>query len=304
LTVEDEPNQPTDITLGRAALPAAVVTGASSGIGRALAQVIAREGGPIVLIGRSPEGLSAAAEEVSEAGGQPFILELDLSSIDAAQNIEDFLAAHGFFCDVLVNSAGYGLRGAAATLPIEDQLGIVELNIRALTDLTLRLIPGMTARKRGGVINLSSVAGALPGPYMALYYASKAFVRSFSLALHQELAPSGVTVTCVAPGPVRTRFLDRAGAGTAGLFRILPELDADDVAEQAWRGFKAGKRLVVPGISAKLTTFAASLIPSAAMLPLVGRLQLKGGDPCPCGSGKKFRKCCGASRFQRRRSAS
>ncbi|MBS3649833.1 SDR family NAD(P)-dependent oxidoreductase [Pseudaminobacter sp. 19-2017] len=302
--MRDEPLQSRDASSRPPTRPATVVTGASSGIGRALAQVIAREGGPIVLIGRSPEGLSAAAAEVRKAGGEPFVLELDLSLIDAPQKIEDFVAAHGLFCDVLVNSAGYGLRGAAATLPIEDQLGIVDLNIRALTDLTLRLISGMAARRRGGVINLSSVAGALPGPYMALYYASKAFVRSFSLALHQELAPSGVTVTCVAPGPVRTRFLDRAGAGTAGLFRILPELDADDVAEQAWRGFKSGKRLIVPGISAKLTTLAASLIPSAAMLPLVGRLQLKGGDPCPCGSGKKFRKCCGASRFQRRRSAS
>jgi short-subunit dehydrogenase len=276
-----------------------VVTGASAGIGRALARVIAREGGPVVLIGRSLEGLRAAADEVRQAGGEPFVLQLDLSSGKTSILVEDFLAAQNLVCDVLVNSAGYGLRGPAAAIPLEDQLGIVDLNIRALTDLTLRFVPGMVARRRGGVINLSSVAGSLPGPYMALYYASKAFVRSFSQALHQELARSGVTVTCLAPGPVSTRFLDQAGADTAGLFRVLPKLDADDVAEQAWRGFKSGKRLVVPGISAKLATLAASLLPSAAMLPLVGRLQLKSRDPCPCGSGKKFRKCCGARRLFR-----
>ncbi len=281
---------------------AVVVIGASGGIGRAIAKVVARERGAVVLVARSPEGLGAAAAEVREAGGEAFTLELDLLAGDASTRLEDFLSTHGLVCDVLVNSAGFGLRGAATALPIDDQLGIIDLNIRALSELTLRFLPGMVARGRGGVLNLSSVAGFVPGPYMALYYASKGFVRSFSEALHQELRRTGVTVTCVAPGPVSTEFFERSGAYQTPLFSILPKLDPEDLAERAWRGFKSGRRLVVPGISAKLVALAVTLLPSAAMLPLIGRLQRGGNDPCPCGSGMKFKKCCGTRQIQLRRS--
>jgi short-subunit dehydrogenase len=276
--------------------PAVVITGASAGIGRAIARVAAKERGPVVLVARSPDGLDAAAAEVRQAGGEPFTLALDLMAGDAPKHLQDFLSTHGLFCDILVNSAGYGLRGAATKLSIDDQLGIIDLNIRALTELTLYFLPAMVARRRGGVLNLSSVASFVPGPYMALYYASKGFVRSFSQALHQEVRRTGVTVTCVAPGPVWTEFYERAGAKKTRLFRILPMLDPDGVAEHAWRGFKSGRRLVVPGISAKLAILVASLLPSAATLPLIGRLQRSGNDPCPCGSGKKYKKCCGARR--------
>ena len=281
---------------------AVVVIGASGGIGRAIAKVVARERGAVVLVARSPEGLGAAAAEVREAGGEAFTLELDLLAGDASTRLEDFLSTHGLVCDVLVNSAGFGLRGAATALPVDDQLGIIDLNIRALSELTLRFLPGMVARGRGGVLNLSSVAGFVPGPYMALYYASKGFVRSFSEALHQELRRTGVTVTCVAPGPVSTEFFERSGAYQTPLFSILPKLDPEDLAERAWRGFKSGRRLVVPGISAKLVALAVTLLPSAAMLPLIGRLQRGGNDPCPCGSGMKFKKCCGTRQIQLRRS--
>lgn len=253
--------------------PALVVTGASAGIGRAIARVAAPECGAIVLIGRSAEGLAEAADEVRQAGGEPFTLELDLSSGDASTKVEHFLSRHDLVCDVLVNSAGYGLRGRAAELPIGDQLGIIDLNIRALAELTLHFLPGMVARQRGGVINLGSLAGFVPGPYMAMYYASKGFVRSFSQALHQEVRRSGVTVTCVAPGPVRTEFYERAGAKRARLFELLPELASEEVAERAWRGFKAGRRMVVPGFSTKLAVFAAACLPPAAKLLLVAQLQ-------------------------------
>ena len=255
-----------------------------------------------MLVARSPEGLGAAAAEVREAGGEAFTLELDLLAGDVPARLEDFLSTHGLICDVLVNSAGHGLRGAATALPIDEQLGIIDLNIRSLSELTLHFLPGMVARKRGGVLNLSSVAGFVPGPYMALYFASKGFVRFFSEALHQELRRTGVTVTCVAPGPVSTEFLERSGAYQTPLFNILPKLDAQAVAERAWRAFKSGRRLVVPGISAKLAALAVALLPSAAMLPLIGWLQRSGNDPCPCGSGMKFKKCCGTRQIQRRRS--
>ncbi|MDK1374271.1 MULTISPECIES: SDR family NAD(P)-dependent oxidoreductase [unclassified Sinorhizobium] len=279
--------------------PAVVVVGASRGIGKAIAETAAKDGATIVLVARSSEGLQTAATAVQQAGGKPFTLGLDLAAGDAATRLEDFLSNEGLTCDVLVNSAGYGLRGGAATLPLDEQMGLIDLNIRVLTELTLRFLPGMVARGRGGVINLGSVASFTPGPFMALYYASKGFVRSFSEALHQEVRPAGVTVTCVAPGPVSTEFLEKSGANRAALFKILPKVDSEYVAERAWRGFKAGRRLVIPGISARLAILLAGLLPSAALLPLIGRLQLRGNDPCPCGSGQTFKTCCRAGRSQR-----
>jgi uncharacterized protein len=253
--------------------PALVVTGASGGIGRAIAQLGAAQCGAVVLIARSVDGLRGTADEVRAAGGEPFLLELDLTRGDAAGRVTDFLCARGLFCDILVNSAGYGLRGRAAELTIEEQLGIIDLNIRALAALTLQFLPGMVERDRGGIINLGSLAGFVPGPYMAIYYASKAFVRSFSEALYQEVRRTGVTVTCVAPGPVRTAFYERAGAKRARLFSLLPELTAEEVAAHAWRGFEARKRLVVPGLSTKLAIIAAGILPRPAKLLLVAQLQ-------------------------------
>jgi short-subunit dehydrogenase len=275
---------------------AVVVVGASQGIGKEVAKIAATEGTPVVLIARSPEALSAAAAEARQRGGDAFALELDIVAGDATARLQDFLTNNGLVCDVLVNSAGYGLRGAATTLPLKDQLGIIDLNIRALSDLTLYFLPGMVARGHGGVLNLASVASFTPGPNMAVYYASKSFVRSFSEALHQELRGTGVTVTCVAPGPVATEFLERSGANKAPLFRVLPKLKPEYVAERAWKGFKSRRRLVVPSLSAKLVALAAALIPHALMLPFIARLQRRSSDPCPCGSGKQYRKCCGAVR--------
>lgn len=274
--------------------PAIVVVGASRGIGRAIAELAARDGAPVVLVARSIEGLQVVESAIRQSGGEALSLSLDLTSGEASAGLEEFLSRQGLVCDVLVNSAGYGLRGGATVLPVADQIGMIDVNIRALADLTLRLLPGMVARRRGGVINLASVASFTPGPYMAMYYASKAFVRSFSEALHQETRKAGVTVTCVAPGPVSTEFLEKSGANRAALFKALPKASPEYVAECAWRGFKARRRLVIPGISAKLAILMAGLLPSAALLPLVGRLQLRGNDPCPCGSGKQLKHCCRA----------
>ncbi|KRB62092.1 short-chain dehydrogenase [Rhizobium sp. Root708] len=272
-------------------LPATVVLGASRGIGRSIAKIAAREDTTVVLVARSESNLEAVEAELRAAGGRAVVFPIDLSSSDASKQLESFLARHGLFCDVLVNNAGYGLRGAATLLPIADQLGIVDLNIRTLADFTLRFSPGMARRRRGGIINLGSVASFLAGPNMAVYYASKSFVRSFSTALSQELRGTGVTVTCVAPGPVATDFLDSSGAGRATLFKVLPKLSADYVAEQAWRGFRSGRRLVIPGISAKVLIAIATVLPTSLLLPVVYRLQRRKSDPCPCGSGETFAKC-------------
>ncbi|QFY59982.1 SDR family NAD(P)-dependent oxidoreductase [Rhizobium grahamii] len=279
------------MTGGGELLPATVILGASRGIGRSIAKIAARDVATVVLVARSEAHLEAVAEEIRSAGGRAVVFPIDLASRDASKQLESFLAEYGLFCDVLVNNAGYGLRGAATLLPIADQLGMIDLNIRTLADFTLRFSPGMARRGRGGVINLGSVASFLAGPNMAVYYASKSFVRSFSAALSQELRATGVTVTCVAPGPTATDFLDSSGAGRATLFKILPKLSADYVAEQAWRGFRSGRRLVVPGVSAKVLIVIATVLPNSLLLPLVSRLQRRKSDLCPCGSGETSAKC-------------
>lgn len=275
---------------------AVVVVGGSRGIGRAIAKVAALEGGPVVLVARSVDQLTEAASEIRMAGGEAHILDLDLATAGASDCLEGFLTRHELLCDVLVNSAGYGLRGAATLIPTEEQIGIIDVNIRALSELTLHFLPGMLRRGRGGVINLASVASFIPGPNMAMYYASKNFVRAFSEALHSELRYTGVIVTCAAPGPVETEFLNRSGAGRAALFKILPRHKADYVAEQIWNGFKSGRRLVIPGISARMAASAVRVLPTGMLLSLVGRLQRRRADLCPCGSGLNYTACCGTRR--------
>jgi short-subunit dehydrogenase len=251
--------------------PAIVVTGASAGLGRAIAKVAASEGEPVVLIGRSSQALAEAADEMRNVGGEPFTLTLDLLSAGAADEIEKLLREQRLWCAVLVNCAGYGVHGPTSAA----QLSVLDLNIRALTDLTLRFLPHMIARGGGGVINIGSVASLIPGPYMALYYASKAFVYSFSEALWEELHHSGVVVTCVLPGPLKTAFLTSSGANRTRLFKLLPRLSADRAAQAAWRDFKAGRRLSIPGAIAKILAFAANYLPHAVSLPLLSRLQGK-----------------------------
>ncbi len=289
------------MTEDEASRHAVVVVGGSRGIGRAIAKVAAGEGCPVVLVARSIDHLTEAAGEIRMMGGKAFILDLDLSSAGGPARVEEFLARNGLLCDVLVNSAGYGLRGSATLIPIEEQLGIIDVNIRALSELTLHFLPGMVRRGRGGVINLASVASFTPGPNMAMYYASKNFVRSLSEALYAEVRFTGVTVTCAAPGPVATEFLSRSGAGRATLFKILPRHSADYVAERVWRGFKAGRRIVIPGLSARLAAATARILPNSILLLLVGRMQRRRSDLCPCGSNLRFKACCGATRDSRTR---
>src|SRR5690606_22785761 len=174
-------------------------------------------------------------------------------------------------------------------------------NARLLVELTLTLLPGMVARRGGGVINMGSVAALVPGPHMAVYFATKRFVSSFSQALYQELANTGVRVTCVMPGPVETDFLSGRGVKELRVFRYLPALSPDEVAEAAWRGFRRGRRLVVPGLSSKLASLITQLVPWRFVLPRIAQVQQRKGDLCPCGSGQRFIRCCGMTRATLRR---
>lgn len=253
--------------------PAIVVTGASSGIGRELARVAARDGSVMVLIGLSPDALDDLAAELGRSGVQAHALSIDLADNDAGQRIENKLAEIGVYCDVLVNSAGFGVFGAAAESDRDAQLKLIDVNIRALTELTLRFLPGMITRRRGGVLNVGSITGYAPGPNMSTYYASKAYVRSFSAALAAEVAGTGVTVTCLVPGVVRTAFFDSSGVGRTRLFKMAPRANAPETAETGWRAFRAGKRLLIPRLIDRIIVAACIMLPDAVLLRIIARFQ-------------------------------
>jgi short-subunit dehydrogenase len=253
--------------------PAIVVTGASSGIGRELARIAAREGAFVLLVGRSQQALDDVAAELSGGGAQACALALDFCHPGAGSRIEDALSERSLYCDVLVNSAGFGVFGPAAKSDRTEQLGLVDVNVRALTELTLRFLPGMVARGRGGILNVGSLTGYAPGPNMATYFASKAYVKSFSAALAAEVAGSGVTVTCLSPGVVRTAFFERCGVGHTRLFKFAPRSNADATAAAGWRGFRAGKRVVMPRLINRLIAGLCVVLPDSVLSRLVLALQ-------------------------------
>jgi len=253
--------------------PAIVVTGASSGIGHALSLVAAREGAPMLLVGTAQTAVDEVAAELSSRGVEAHTLALDLVAADAGARIEAELAARGLYCDILVNSAGVGVFGLAAETDRLEQLRLLDLNIRALTDLTLRFLPGMVARRRGGVLNLGSLTAYTPGPTMAAYFASKAYVKSVSAALAAEVAGTGVTVTCLSPGVVRTAFFARCQVNHTRLFKLAPRSNADATAEAGWRGFKAGRRLVMPRLMDRVLAAFCAIVPDGILLRLIFALQ-------------------------------
>jgi short-subunit dehydrogenase len=274
LTISVSEARPTAATAQwRGGEPAVVITGASSGIGRAFALLARQEAASIVCIGRSQQALAALAEELRLDGGDPRSICLDLLDPNAGAQIERSLAEQNLYCDVLINSAGLGAFGSAAALSPDEHEGILAVNIRALTDLTLRFLPGMLSRGRGGVINVGSIAGYFAGPSMAAYYASKAYVRSFSDALWTETRGTGVTVTCVSAGPTQTAFRERSRSGRTRLFKILPRTTAQRVAEVGWQAFKSGRRCVVPGVTNRIIIAVAIFLPRAATLRLIALLQ-------------------------------
>jgi short-subunit dehydrogenase len=255
--------------------PAIVVTGAASGIGRELARVAAPEGLAMVLVDRSQAALDELVAELGRSGAQAGGLCIDLAERDAGRRLENALAERGLYCDVLVNSAGLGLFGPVAEADREEQLRLLDVNMRALTELTLRFIPAMVARRHGGVLNVGSISGYMPGPNVALYSASKAYVRSFTAALGAELAGSGVTVTCLAPGIVRTALFLRTPLSQTRLNKLLPRADAPKVAAAGWRAFRAGKPLVIPGLANRIIVRVSGLLPDAALLRLISFLLRK-----------------------------
>ena len=245
-----------------------LITGASSGIGAALARVFAAHGHELVLVARRQDRLNALADEIAAAGrSRPTVLAVDLERRDAASVIAAELSAKAMEPAVVVNNAGFGLSGAAAAVSRDEQLAMVDVNVRALTELSLMFVDSLT-RHRGGILNVASMAAFLPGPGMAVYYASKAYVLSFSEALHRELSDRGVRVTTLCPGPVPTEFQARSGMQLNAAARAL-ELSAERVAQIGYDAFMRGKRVVVAGINNRIAVSLMRLVPNGLLLRLV-----------------------------------
>jgi len=250
-----------------------LITGASAGIGTELARVFASNGHRVALVARRADRLKTLSGEITAAGGAaPIVISCDLEQSDAGDEIAAALAAEGVEVEFVVNNAGFGLFGNAIEMDRVEQLGIIALNIRAVTDLSLRFSDQLI-RHRGGILNVGSIAGFLPGPGMAVYYASKAYVLSFSEALRRELAPRGVRVTVLCPGPVPSEFQARAGFAP-GFDSAVLNVSASDVAQAGYRGLMANKRAVLPGLGIKLVPLLLRLFPRGFILAAVGRLQL------------------------------
>jgi short-subunit dehydrogenase len=253
----------------------ALITGASSGIGLELARLFARDGYDLVLVARRADRLEALGRELAGRHGiRSRAIGADLAAPEAPEKIVAATEEVGLAIDVLVNNAGFGTSGPFATTDLRTELELLQVNVVALTHLTKLLLPGMLARRRGAILNVASTAAFQPGPFMAVYYGSKAYVLSFSEALAEELAGSGVTVTTLCPGPVRTEFQARAGMAESRLFALAPlVLDAAAVARAGYAGLRGGKRLVIPGLGNRLLVQSQRIAPRRLVTKIAGFLQ-------------------------------
>jgi uncharacterized protein len=250
----------------------ALITGASSGIGLELARLFAANGSDLVLVARSGEKLQSLAEELMQTHQVAVkVLAMDLARPEAPQQIFDLLREQGHRVDVLVNNAGFGARGKLVEIGLEKQLEMVRLNSLSLLHLTRLFLPAILERKRGGLLNVASTAAFQPGPNMAVYFATKAFVLSLSEALFEEVRGTGVHVTCLAPGPTATAFAAVADMEDSRLFS-LGTLSAEEVAKAGYRGFRRGKALVVPGVANRLVAFSVRFTPRWLVRKIAARL--------------------------------
>ncbi|HXX30425.1 MAG TPA: SDR family oxidoreductase [Myxococcaceae bacterium] len=251
-----------------------LVTGASSGIGAELARAFARGGSSLVLSARSVDRLEALAAELRQKHGTAVaILPADLAVADGASRLVERLTELRLQIDVLVNNAGYAGFGPFAETDWAHEAGMLQLNVVSLTDLTKRLLPGMVARKRGGLLNLASTAAFQPGPLMAVYYATKAYVLSFSEALAEELRGTGVTVTALCPGATASGFQARAHMEESRLVKGKRLMDAATVAQAGYDGFRRGRRVVIPGLSNRLLAQSVRFTPRRLVTRIVHNMQ-------------------------------
>lgn len=254
--------------------PIAIITGASSGIGRELASLFARDGHDLILVARRRDALESLARSLTDRYG----VACDAFPADLARRLErEHLAARIRSVDqhitALVNNAGIGTHGYFHETDLERELEIIEVNVAALTHLTKLVLPGMRARGAGRIVNVSSVAAFQPGPLMSVYYASKAYVQSFSEAISEELTGTGVTVTAVCPGPTITEFQTSAGLHPDAPVAGAPLMTSREVAEAAYHAASRGKRVVITGWRNRIIVLANRLLSRRRMTHLVRRVQ-------------------------------
>ena len=245
-----------------------LITGASAGLGAEFARACSARGEALVLVARRRDRLEALAAEL----GNAHVVAMDLGEAGAAARLIAEVAALGLSVRTLINNAGFGLAGKFADLPVERQRAMIDLNAGALTELSRLVLPAMLARRDGAILNVASTAAFQPGPGIAVYFASKAYVLSFSEALHQELKGSGVRVSALCPGPTATEFGDVAGMKSARFDRFAA--DAASVVAAGLKGLDRNKAVVVPGLMNKAMAQSGRIIPRAAMRRMVAALKL------------------------------
>ncbi|MEP7030190.1 MAG: SDR family oxidoreductase [Pseudolabrys sp.] len=247
--------------------PVCLITGASAGIGAALAREFAKHGHALVLTARREAKLEALADEIAAEGhARPLVIAADLGAAEGTAHLAEALAAARLEPSAVVNNAGFGLLGEAAELDLARQLAMIDLNARTVTDLSLRWIESIK-RHRGAILNVASITGFMPGPGMAVYHGTKAYVVSFTEALHQELKSDGIRVCALCPGPVETEFMEVAGVPVHYVPRYLTRT-AGRVAQEGYEGLMAGRRVVVPGAANRIAIFLPRLLPRALMLAI------------------------------------
>lgn len=270
-------------------LPIALVTGASSGIGAEIARGLVARGHAVALAARRADRLQAVAAELQtfahggSGGAEPrdpvHTISVDLAAPDGPARLFAELEARNLALDILVNNAGFGWRGRFAESDLERQLEMIRLNVSALTDLTRRALPGMLQRaasrdgRHRGILNVASTAAFAPGPFMAVYYASKAYVESFSVAIAEELRGTNVACTCLCPGPVPTEFSGVAGSENASLFKRATKVTAESVARAGLDGFFRARTIVMPGAANRVVTTTTRLLTRRAAARIVRRIQ-------------------------------
>ena len=250
----------------------ALITGASSGIGRDLARLFAADGYDLVLVARREDALRALADDLARQHRIKVVTVVaDLTRTDASPHVMSETDRAGLAIDVVVNNAGFGLHGPVAELPLPRQLDMIQVNVTALTALTRLFLPGMLQRNRGGILNVSSTAAFQPGPLMAVYYATKAYVESFTEAVAEEVRGTALRVSCLCPGPTHTEFADVAAIADTNLFRGKT-MTSMDVARIGYDGWKSGRVLVVPGLTNKLGVSLIRVSPRPIVRRIVKRL--------------------------------
>lgn len=254
-----------------------LITGASFGIGYELAKIFAKEKYNLILVARNLEKLNQIKDELQNPDIQIFTIQKDLSQPNSPKELFDEINKKGLEIDILINNAGFGLLGSFAELDLQAQLDMIQLNITSLVHLTYLVLPQMIAKNSGKIMNVASTAAFQPGPNMAVYYATKAFVLSFSEALYAELKSKGITVTALCPGPTRTEFQKRARMENINLERskLIPYMSAEKVARIGFDGLMKGKRVVIPGLLNKTGTKLVKIFPKSFVLAVLKKFNTK-----------------------------